>query len=58
MWILALGLSQYIRITNKLHQRGVWGRNVSTWQPKWSADGKEVTGYVDPSARTLEVYSE
>jgi asparagine synthase (glutamine-hydrolysing) len=28
------------------------------WQPKWSADGKEVTGYVDPSARTLEVYSE
>jgi asparagine synthase (glutamine-hydrolysing) len=28
------------------------------WQPKWSADGKEVTGYVDPSARTLEVYSD
>ncbi len=28
------------------------------WQPKWSADGKEVTGYVDPSARTLDVYSE
>jgi asparagine synthase (glutamine-hydrolysing) len=28
------------------------------WQPKWSADGKEVTGYVDPSARTLEVYAE
>jgi len=28
------------------------------WQPKWSADGKEVTGYVDPSARTLTVYSE
>ena len=27
------------------------------WQPKWSADGKEVTTYVDPSARTLEVYS-
>ena len=27
------------------------------WQPKWSADGKEVTGYVDPSARTLDVYS-
>ena len=26
------------------------------WQPKWSADGKEVTGYVDPSARTLAVY--
>jgi asparagine synthetase B (glutamine-hydrolysing) len=28
------------------------------WQPKWSADGKEVTGYVDPSARTLTIYSE
>ena len=28
------------------------------WQPKWSADGKEVTEYVDPSARTLDVYSE
>jgi len=28
------------------------------WQPKWSADGKEVTGYVDPSARTLDVYAE
>jgi asparagine synthase (glutamine-hydrolysing) len=28
------------------------------WQPKWSADGKEVTGYVDPSARTLDVYTE
>lgn len=27
------------------------------WQPRWSADGKEVTGYVDPSARTLSVYS-
>ena len=27
------------------------------WQPKWSADGKEVTTYVDPSARTLTVYS-
>jgi asparagine synthase (glutamine-hydrolysing) len=26
------------------------------WQPKWSADGKEVTTYVDPSARTLAVY--
>ena len=26
------------------------------WQPKWSADGKEVTSYVDPSARTLTVY--
>ena len=27
------------------------------WQPKWTADGKEVTGYADPSARTLDVYS-
>lgn len=26
------------------------------WQPKWTADGKEVTDYVDPSARTLNVY--
>ena len=23
------------------------------WQPKWNADGQEVTEYVDPSARTL-----
>jgi len=29
----------------------------SYWQPKWTADGKEVKGYVDPSARTLDVYS-
>jgi asparagine synthase (glutamine-hydrolysing) len=28
----------------------------SYWQPKWTADGKEVTGYVDPSARTLTAY--
>jgi asparagine synthase (glutamine-hydrolysing) len=27
------------------------------WQPKWSADGKEVTSYVDPSARTLQIYN-
>uniref|UniRef100_A0A6C0KQY5 asparagine synthase (glutamine-hydrolyzing) n=1 Tax=viral metagenome TaxID=1070528 RepID=A0A6C0KQY5_9ZZZZ len=27
------------------------------WQPKWNADGKNVTGYVDPSARTLSVYN-
>lgn len=27
------------------------------WQPKWTADGKEVTGYVDPSARTLSAYN-
>ena len=25
------------------------------WQPKWSADG-EVTKYIDPSARVLNVY--
>ena len=27
------------------------------WQPKWSTDGTEVSGYVDPSARTLNVYN-
>ena len=27
------------------------------WQPKWNADGVEVSSYVDPSARTLGVYS-
>ncbi len=27
------------------------------WQPKWSADGKEVTKYIDPSARILSIYS-
>jgi asparagine synthase (glutamine-hydrolysing) len=27
------------------------------WQPKWDKDGNEVTSYVDPSARTLSVYS-
>ena len=26
------------------------------WQPRWNAEGKEVQGYVDPSARTLGVY--
>jgi len=26
------------------------------WQPKWSTNGQEVQGYVDPSARTLGVY--
>ena len=26
------------------------------WQPRWNADGQEVQGYVDPSARTLGVY--
>jgi asparagine synthase (glutamine-hydrolysing) len=27
------------------------------WQPTWSANGQEVVGYVDPSARVLSVYS-
>lgn len=26
------------------------------WQPKWDADGKEITEYIDPSARVLKVY--
>jgi asparagine synthase (glutamine-hydrolysing) len=26
------------------------------WQPKWSADGKKVTEYIDPSARVLDIY--
>ena len=38
-------------MTNQLYERGVWGRAVPP-------HGKEVTGYVDPSARTLTVYSE
>lgn len=28
------------------------------WQPKWDAHGKEIAGYVDPSARTLSIYKE
>jgi asparagine synthase (glutamine-hydrolysing) len=28
------------------------------WQPKWDVHGKEVAGYVDPSARTLSIYNE
>lgn len=28
------------------------------WQPTWSADGKEVKEYIDPSARVLSVYSQ
>lgn len=28
------------------------------WQPKWNAQGKEVTEYIDPSARVLSVYNE
>jgi asparagine synthase (glutamine-hydrolysing) len=27
------------------------------WQPKWSANGQEVTQYIDPSARVLSVYN-
>ena len=27
------------------------------WLPKWSADGNEVTQYMDPSARVLSVYN-
>ena len=27
------------------------------WQPKWNKDGSEITTYVDPSARTLDIYS-
>ena len=26
------------------------------WQPKWNTEGKEVTQYMDPSARVLKVY--
>jgi len=26
------------------------------WQPKWDKDGNEVVNYIDPSARTLDVY--
>ena len=26
------------------------------WQPKWDKHGNVITQYVDPSARTLEVY--
>ena len=28
------------------------------WQPQWNADGQEVKGYVDPSARTLSIYGD
>ena len=27
------------------------------WQPKWDVNGKEINGYVDPSARTLSIYN-
>ena len=26
------------------------------WQPKWDKDGNEITEYIDPSARVLDVY--
>ena len=28
------------------------------WQPKWNKDGQVVDSYVDPSARTLDIYDE
>jgi asparagine synthase (glutamine-hydrolysing) len=28
------------------------------WQPKWNKDGSEVLSYVDPSARTLDIYKD
>ena len=28
------------------------------WQVRWDKDGKELTHYTDPSARTLEVYQD
>jgi asparagine synthase (glutamine-hydrolysing) len=28
------------------------------WQAKWDKDGKEIVSYTDPSARTLNIYSE
>jgi len=27
------------------------------WQPKWNANGSKVSNYVDPSARTLDIYN-
>ena len=29
---------------------------TGNWQPKWNSSGQVITGYVDPSARTLSVY--
>jgi|694.fasta_scaffold75725_2 asparagine synthase (glutamine-hydrolysing) len=26
------------------------------WQPKWDSDGKEISEYIDPSARVLKIY--
>ena len=39
----------------------LFGENRQTvipkyWQPKWDKDGKEITEYIDPSARILSVY--
>ena len=28
------------------------------WQPKWDKDGNELKGYIDPSARVLDVYNQ
>jgi asparagine synthase (glutamine-hydrolysing) len=41
----------------------IFGENRQTvipgyWQPKWSSNGKEITGYIDPSARVLSVYTD
>ena len=27
------------------------------WQPKWNKDGTQVSDYIDPSARTLDIYT-
>ena len=37
---------------------GVVNRSVlmGYWQPKWDRDGNEIINYIDPSARTLDVY--
>ena len=41
----------------------LFGENRQTiiphyWQPKWNKDGKEITEYIDPSARVLKIYSD
>lgn len=46
----------------KLQFRKYFGNNRDDiiphyWQPKWDKDGNEITSYVDPSARTLAIYS-
>ena len=37
---------------------GVERHNIipNYWMPKWNKDGKKVEGYMDPSARTLDLY--